>query len=151
VIGLSEDDARAELREARLNASVEEVPSLEPEGIVVNQSPGGGSTVRQGSFVSIYVSTGEIPSGALPNLTGLTFDEALEIVRSFELDTGVRVNLIQENTGTPDPALVGRIVNTNPPPASAVEGAVDVVAFIGVLEEAPPPKAPTTTAPPDDD
>jgi hypothetical protein len=61
------------------------------------------------------------------------------------------VNLIQENTGTPDPALVGRIVNTNPPPASAVEGAVDVVAFIGVLEEAPPPKAPTTTAPPDDD
>ena len=54
VVGLSEDDAEAELRQAKLNASVEEVPSLEPEGIVVNQSPGGGSTVRQGSFVTIY-------------------------------------------------------------------------------------------------
>ncbi|MET0566957.1 MAG: transglycosylase domain-containing protein [Acidimicrobiia bacterium] len=147
VIGLSEDDAEAELREAKLNASVEEVPSLEPEGVVVNQAPGGGSTVRQGSFVTIFVSTGEIPTGALPNLIGLTFDEALEIVRSFETDTGVRVNLIQENTGTPDPALVGRIVDTNPPPAAAVEGAVDVVAFVGVLKEPPPP----TTTPPGND
>ena len=153
VVGLSRESAASELRQAKLNASVEEVPSLEPEGIVVNQSPGGGSTVRQGSFVTIYVSTGEIPAGSLPNLTGLTFDEALEIVRSFELDTGVRVNLVQENAGTPDPALVGRIINTNPPPAAAVQGAVDVVAFVGVLEEAPPPppEAPTTTAPPDDD
>ena len=153
VVGLSEDDAEAELRQAKLNASAQEVPSLEPEGIVVNQSPGGGSTVRQGSFVNIYVSSGEIPTGALPNLSGLTFDEALEIVRSFELDTGVRVNLIQENIGTTDPALVGRIVTTNPPPATAVQGAVDVLALIGVLEEEPPPppKSPTTTAPPDDD
>jgi hypothetical protein len=46
---------------------------------------------------------------------------------------------------------VGRIVNTNPPPATAVEGAVDVVALVGVLQEEPPPEAPTTTAPPDDD
>ncbi len=151
VIGLTESDAEAELRQAKVNASVEPIPSLEPAGIVVNQSPGGGATVRQGSFVTIYVSTGEIPAGALPNLTGLTFEEALEIVRSFELDSGVRVNLVQQNTGTTDPAMVGRIVNTNPPPATAVQGAVDVVALIGVLQEAPPPTAPTTTAPPDDD
>ena len=93
VIGLSESDAEAELREAKLNASVEpRFRHWSQRAIVVNQSPGGGSTVRQGSFVTIYVSTGEIPTGALPNLTGLTFEEALEIVRSFELDTGVRVN-----------------------------------------------------------
>ncbi len=144
VIGLSEDDAAGELRQAKLNASAQPIPSLEPAGTVVNQSPGGGSTVRQGSFVTIYISTGEIPVGALPNLTGLTFDEAVEIVRSFELDTGVRINLTQQNTGTTDPALVGRIVNTNPPPATAVEGAVDVVALIGVLQQAPP-ESPTTT------
>ena len=153
VIGLSRDSAVSKLREAKLNALVQDVPSLEPEGTVVNQSPGGGSTVRQGSFVTIHVSTGEIPTGALPNLSGLTFDEALEIVRSFEDDTGVRVNLIQENIGTTDPALVGRIVTTNPPPATAVQGAVDVLALIGVLEEEPPPppESPTTTEPPDND
>ena len=140
VIGLTESDAEAELREAKLNATVEPVPSLEPAGIVVNQSVAGGATVRQGSFVTIYVSTGEIPVGALPNLSGLTFEEAIEIVRSFELDTGVRVNLIQQNTATADPAMVGRILTTNPPPATAVQGAVDVVALVGVAPgTAPPP------------
>ena len=58
------------------------------------------------------------------------------------------MNLIQENKGTPDPALVGRIVDTNPPPAAAVEGAVDVVAFVGVLQGSL--RAPTTTPPGND-
>ena len=107
VIGL---DARttheAELRQAKLER-------FRPSRSRHSSRPGPWSTshqavgprLRQGSFVTIYVSTGEIPAGALPNLTGLTFDEALEIVRSFELDTGVRVNLIQQNTGTTDPAI----------------------------------------------
>jgi beta-lactam-binding protein with PASTA domain len=118
---------------------------------VVNQSPGGGATVRQGSFVNIYVSTGEMPVGALPNLQGLTFDEALEIVRSFELESGVLINLIQAEIGTADPALVGRIVTTEPPPGTEVQGAIDVVARVGVLQEAPPPPAATTTVPADND
>jgi penicillin-binding protein 1A len=150
VIGEDESGAKAELREARLNASVEPVPSLEPAGTVVNQSPGGGATVRQGSFVTIYISTGEIPVGALPNLQGLTFDEALGIVRSFELDSGVLVNLIQAEAPTTDPAMVGRIVATEPPPGTPVEGAIDVVARVGVMQQAPPPASPTTTVPADD-
>jgi membrane peptidoglycan carboxypeptidase len=148
VIGEDESGAKAELREARLNASVEQVPSLEPAGTVVNQSPGGGATVRQGSFVTIYISTGEIPVGALPNLQGLTFDEAVDIVRSFELDSGVLVNLIQAEGPTTDPAMVGRIVSTEPPPGTEVQGAIDVVARVGVLQQAPP--AATTTVPDND-
>ncbi len=148
VIGLTESDAEAELREAKLNASASSIPSLEPAGTVVNQSPGGGATVRQGSFVNIYISTGEIPVGALPNLTNLTFDEALEIVRAFELETGVMVNLTQQEAPTPNQDLVGRIVTTTPAPAAQVTGAVDVIAFVGVLQEAPP--ATTTTVPAED-
>ncbi|HEU4914946.1 MAG TPA: transglycosylase domain-containing protein [Acidimicrobiia bacterium] len=152
VIGLDESGAKGELRQARLNASVEPVPSLEPAGTVVNQSPGGGATVRQGSFVTIFVSTGEIPTGAIPNLQGLTFDEALEIVRSFELDSGVRINLIQGEAPTTDPDLVGRIVATEPPPGTEVEGAIDVVARIGVFQEPPPPpRDSTTTSEPEKD
>ncbi len=152
VIGLDESGAKGELRQARLNASVEPVPSLEPAGTVVNQSPGGGATVRQGSFVTIFVSTGEIPTGAIPNLQGLTFDEALEIVRSFELDSGVRINLIQGEAPTTDPDLVGRIVATEPPPGTEVEGAIDVVARIGVFQEPPPPpRDSTTTSEPEND
>jgi membrane peptidoglycan carboxypeptidase len=145
VIGLPEDDAVAKLRGAKLNASVQRIPSLEPAGIVVRQSASGGSTVKQGSFVTIYVSTGELPSGPLPNLTGLTMDEALEIVSAFELDTGVRVSLSQQEVPTSNESLVGRIVDTDPPPASEVQGEVGVVVFIGVFEE-PPPET-TTTVP----
>jgi membrane peptidoglycan carboxypeptidase len=144
VIGLDESGAEAKLREARLNASVEPVPSLEPAGTVVNQSPGGGATVRQGSFVTIFISTGEMPVGAIPNLQGLTFDEAVEAARVFEAETGVRINLIQSQAPTTDPAMVGRILATEPPAGTPVQGAVDVVARVGVLQQ---PAPPTTTAP----
>jgi serine/threonine-protein kinase len=129
-----------------LNASVQRIPSLQPAGIVVRQSAAGGSTVKQGSFVTIYVSTGELPSGPLPNLTGLTMDEALEIVSAFELDTGVRISLSQQEVPTSNESLIGRIVDTDPPPASEVQGEVGVVAFIGVFQE-PPPETTTTTVP----
>jgi penicillin-binding protein 1A len=148
VVGLPEDAAKAELREAKLNASVEQIPSLEPAGIVVRQSVAGGATVKQGSFVTIYVSTGELPIGVLPNLTGLTIDEALEIVAAFELDTGVKINLIQQNQPTDNQTLIGRIVATNPPAATQVQGVIDVVALIGVAPGAPPPTTTTTTTTP---
>ncbi|HEX6147287.1 MAG TPA: transglycosylase domain-containing protein [Acidimicrobiia bacterium] len=144
VVGLPRDAAIAELREAKLNASVVDIPSLQPAGTVVRQSVGGGATVRQGSFVTIYVSTGELPVGPLPNLTGLTMEEAVEIMSAFELDTGVKANLTQQEIGTTNQALVGRIVQTNPPPATEVQGEINVIVFIGVLQGNPPP----TTAPP---
>jgi membrane peptidoglycan carboxypeptidase len=146
VVGLDQGSAEAELREAKLNAAAEPVPSLEPAGTVVNQAPGGGATVRQGSFVTIYVSTGELPVAPLPNLQGMTFDQAVEAVRAFETETGVRVNLIQSEAPTSDPAQVGIILATEPPPGTVIEGAVDVVARIGILAAAPP-----STEPPDTD
>jgi serine/threonine-protein kinase len=121
-----------------------EIPSLEPEGTVVNQSVEAGATVRQGSFVTIWVSTGEIPVGPMPDVTGMTFEEALDVVRDFELETGVKISLIQEKVGTTDQGLVGRIVETNPPAGADLEGSVQVVAFVGELVEAPT----TTTTPP---
>jgi penicillin-binding protein 1A len=139
VVGLTVGQAEARLREAKLNASVSEVPSLEPAGIVVSQSVAAGATVKQGSFITIYVSTGELPVGVLPNLTGLTVEEALEIIGTFEQETGVKVTLTTQPVATTNQSLVGRIVQTDPPPASNVQGSIQVVAFIGELPTAPPP------------
>jgi hypothetical protein len=75
-------------------------------------------------------------------------DEASEIVSAFELDTGVKVNLSQQEIATTNQSLVGRIVQTNPPPASEVQGVVDVVVFIGVLQGPQSPPTTTTTTPP---
>jgi beta-lactam-binding protein with PASTA domain len=73
----------------------------------------------------------------------------VDIVRSFELDSGVLVNLIQAEAPVTDPTLVGRIVATEPPPGTEVQGAIDVVARVGVQPGAAPPAA-TTTVPDDD-
>ncbi len=143
VVGLTVGQAKDKLAEAKINASVVEIASLEPKGTVVNQSVEAGATVRQGSFVTIWVSTGEIPVGALPDLAGLTVEEALDLIRDFELETGVRITLTQETVGTSNQDLVGKIVETNPPAGADLEGTAQVVAFIGEFEEPPP----TTTVP----
>jgi membrane peptidoglycan carboxypeptidase len=139
VVGLTLSEAKARLLEAKLNFTVQEIPSLEPEGIVVNQSVAAGATVRQGSFVTIWVSTGEIPIGNMPDLAGLTIDEAVELLTEFELETGVKVTLTEQKVPTSDKGMVGRIVETDPPAGAELEGAPQVVAFVGELA------APTTT------
>jgi penicillin-binding protein 1A len=137
VVGLQRSEAESRLREAKLNASVIAIPSLEPEGIVVNQSISPGSTVRQGSVVTIRVSTGETPVGAMPALIGLTVEEALDAIREFELDTGVKLSLVQQKTDVTDASQVDRIVSTNPAPGEPVEGTAQLVVFVGQLAPAP--------------
>ncbi|HEY4606308.1 MAG TPA: PASTA domain-containing protein, partial [Acidimicrobiia bacterium] len=144
VVGLTVSEAKGRLSDAKLNASVVEIASLEPEGIVINQSVEAGATVRQGSFVTIWVSTGETPVGALPDLAGLTIEEALDVIRDFELETGVKITLTQQKVGTTNQDLVGRIVETNPPAGANLEGTVQVVAFVGELQAA---TTTTTTVP----
>lgn len=146
VVGLTVSEAKSRLAEAKLNPSVIEIASLEPKGIVINQSVEAGATVRQGSFVSIWVSTGEIPIGDLPDLAGMTVEEALDVIREFELDTGLKITLTQQKVGTPSQDLVDRIIETNPPAGSSLEGSAQVVVFVGEFQE-PPPATTTTTVP----
>ncbi len=144
VVGLDRATAEKRLTEAKINTTVEEIASLEPVGTVVNQSVEAGATVRQGSFVTIWVSTGETPVGALPNMAGLTFEEALDVVRDFELETGVRITLVQQTAPTSDQGLIGKIVSTNPPAGTELEATAQVVAMVGA---APAPTTTTTTTP----
>ncbi|MCI0424376.1 MAG: PASTA domain-containing protein, partial [Actinobacteria bacterium] len=83
--------------------------------------------------VTIYVSTGQTPVGDLPNLIGMTFDEALAAIKVFELATGVRVNLFQQKVDVTDPAQVDRIVSTNPGPGTELTESATVTVFIGQL------------------
>jgi beta-lactam-binding protein with PASTA domain len=75
----------------------------------------------------------------MPDLAGLTIEEALDIIGDFELETGVRITLTQQKVGTTNQDLVGKIVETNPPAGTSLEGAAQVVAFVGELQQ------PTTT------
>jgi hypothetical protein len=61
------------------------------------------------------------------------------------LETGVRITLTQQRIGTSDQNLVGKVVETNPPAGAGLEGAAQVVAFIGEFQE--PTTTTTTTVP----
>ncbi len=134
VVGLSESAAEEKLtKDAKLNVTILEVPSLEPSGIVVAQSIEPGTTVDQGSVVTIYVSNGETPVTALPSMIGLTVEEALELAAELELETGVKLTLVPSSIETEDPNLVGKIAATNPPPGTEITASATISVLIGQL------------------
>jgi len=135
VISLTEGAAVNRLREAKLNVSVQEIASLEPEGIVVRQSIGGGATVDQGTTVTISVSNGEVPIGTLPRFTDMTYEEAVELAEEFSLETNVQLTLVQQEFELNDPNRVGVIVRTNPIPGTEIRESATVVVFVGVLSQ----------------
>jgi penicillin-binding protein 1A len=137
VVGLERGAAVSRLREAKLNSSVVEIASLEPAGLVVNQSVAPGATVSQGTVITIWVSTGETPVGEMPALIGMTVEDALVAIKAFELETGVKLSLVTQRTVVTDASLVDRIVSTDPAPGQPIEGTVQLVVFVGQLAAGP--------------
>ncbi|MDH4118148.1 MAG: transglycosylase domain-containing protein [Acidimicrobiia bacterium] len=136
VVGLDVNAARSELRRAKLGANVVEVPSLEPEGLVLAQAPGAGATVPQGTGVTIEVSTGIPPTGILPEVFTLTFEDALAALQAFSDEN--RLDLVFERASQPveDPALVGLVVGLRP----GVGTEVGYGATVAIVVGAPPPE-----------
>jgi penicillin-binding protein 1A len=136
VVGLEVGDATKLLKnEHQLSVEIIEIASLEPVGTVISQDLEPGASVAQGSLITIRVSTGETPVAPLISFIGLTFDQAIEAAQQFELDTGVKLSLFQEQVPVTDPALVGKIVSTNPNPGTQITESASVVLNIGELDE----------------
>lgn len=134
VVGLDRAEAVSRLKDAKLNVSVKEVPSVEPAGQVVAQSRAPGSSVPEGSGVGIHVSNGVPPTGKMPSFAGMTVDEALEAARVFEESTGVNLSVFTETTITDDPNLVNRVVSQTPAAGANLTGQGTVTIFIGELD-----------------
>jgi membrane peptidoglycan carboxypeptidase len=133
VVGLSKGAAVQELRvDAKLNVSAVDIPSLEPAGIVVRQSIAAGSTVPQGTTVTISVSNGETPVGVLPDFTGMTPEEAEEAADEFTAETNVALNLVTEEVPVQNEDKVGLIVGTNPPPGAEITASATIVLQVGI-------------------
>jgi penicillin-binding protein 1A len=133
VVGLEQSAAEKRLRDARLNITVEEIASLEPAGIVVNQSHEPGTTVTEGSTITIWVSTGETPVGTLPKLAGMTVEEASVALEEFEMATGVAVSWFQQKVPTNKQKDDGKVLSTTPVAGTVVEGSVQVILMVGEL------------------
>ena len=81
VVGLSEQEAVAALRQREFAPRIFDVPSSEPEGTVVAQAPQAGAEAPPDSRVRINVSTGEQSGGTterdVPSVVGLAQTPAL--------------------------------------------------------------------------
>ncbi|MPZ54771.1 MAG: PASTA domain-containing protein, partial [Acidimicrobiia bacterium] len=132
VVGLDSGSAAAELEAAGLNASISEAPSREPEGIVVGQEYAGGAQVEEGTTVTITVSNGEVPSGSMPDLVGLTQDEALAVLGDFQNNAGIRIEVFGREVPVDEPNQVGIVLAQTPSAGAAVNEGDRVVLDIGV-------------------
>ena len=75
VVGLNVGQAKANLKDSRLEAEVERTRDKAPAGEVIDQSPQGGSRVERGSSVTLTVSRGPALV-TVPEVVGLALDEA---------------------------------------------------------------------------
>lgn len=118
VVGMSAAAARRVLRAAGFSVAIADVPSDEPAGTVIAQSPPAGADLRKGSSVELRVSSGPADVD-VPDVTGMDLHAA-----TFQLENaGFEVRVIDEPTA--DPAQDGLVIRQTPAGASsATRGAV---------------------------
>jgi penicillin-binding protein 1A len=91
-------EAEELLEGAGLNLAVIEVEDYRPEGTIIGQDPEPGTRVPVGSIVFLQVSdgTGEVPE--VPDVVGLSEDEAIQVLE----DAGYRVEVLYRPTNQED-------------------------------------------------
>jgi beta-lactam-binding protein with PASTA domain len=82
--------------------------------------------------VTIWVSNGQIPAGALPSFIDMTPEGAAAAAEEFTQATNVLLTLVFEEAPTGSLGRVGKVLGTNPPPGTQITEAATVVLFVGV-------------------
>lgn len=129
VVGRTADEAGSILRRAGLQARVVQVPSDEPRGTVVAQSPSAGSQIARGERVRINVSNGEGAAEAqnveVPDVVGLAEADA---VGQLE-EAGFTVRIRREEVT--DPLQDGVVLEQEPAASSTAPRNSEVAITVG--------------------
>ena len=140
VVGKSEVDAAATLTKAGLEVGAKRVPSDQPDGTVVAQSPKAGEQAAKGTRVQINVSAGRTTTGGtttnattttqsatvtVPDLVGSTFADARRQLQ----DLGLKADRMDVPSGEP----YGNVVAQYPAPGSTAKkgGSIRVNVSVG--------------------
>ena len=113
VVGLTENEARAALDEAGLNAEEEQGPSRRQPGIIFKTDPEAGEEAEEGDTVTIFVSTGP-REVAVPDVIGLPLPEARERIEEEGLEVG-------DITRTPSEEEEGTVIGQEFPEDAQVQ------------------------------
>ena len=140
LVGQTLDDARAVATENGWELEVIEVrESGTVAGEIVTTEPPAGEDLEEGEILRVFVSLGE-PLVAVPDLTGLTVDEARATLESDGLLLGSTTAVSDEDIES------GLVVDTDLPPgvAEIEQGSeVDVLVSSGPSDRAIPPVPPS--------
>jgi serine/threonine-protein kinase len=100
VVGQSSSDATATLREAGFEVALVQVPSEEPEGTVVAQSPAAGEEAERGSEVRLNVAEAPPEPAVVPDVVGQPAAGAAEAFGAEGLRVSLRYVPSSEQAGT---------------------------------------------------
>jgi serine/threonine-protein kinase len=131
VVGQDQDEAASRLRNEGLGVIIRERASREQVDTVVDQSPGAGQQVDEGSTVTLYVSNGRLRE--VPDVIGLQQSEAEAELRDAGFSVGVRTRQVEEPDGE------GRVLSQTPSGGKERRRGDTVVITIGELAPAEPP------------
>jgi beta-lactam-binding protein with PASTA domain len=130
VTGQQLQSAVQQLEQAGLKASIAYVPSDQPFGAVVAQTPSSGASARSGSQVTVNVSTGrgQDPMETVPSVVGKRIPEALPALHA------VGLRLIVLKTPVEDQSQAGVIALETPLPGKQAPRNAQVLVYYGAYE-----------------
>jgi beta-lactam-binding protein with PASTA domain len=116
------------VRNAGFSATVHYVPSAEPRGTVVAQSPTGGTTAPTSAQVTINVSSGQHTEGVnVPSTLGMTIPQAVSTVQSAGL------HLVMLRRAVTDQSEAGKVVAQTPAAGQQVPKNSRIVVYMGAF------------------
>jgi beta-lactam-binding protein with PASTA domain/tRNA A-37 threonylcarbamoyl transferase component Bud32 len=119
VVGIRELKAKAKIQEAGLEPKVKRAASTEfDKGIVIDQSPEGGTRIQKGDQVTIIVSTG-VPKATVPDVVGMDYADAVGALNQANLQARKREVFSKKPKG--------QVVAQNPPSGEVVDEGTTVV------------------------
>jgi hypothetical protein len=124
--------ALQQLRNAGFQASVAYVPSSEPSGTVVAQSPAGGATAPASSHVTVNVSSGQAAGTeqTVPNTIGMTIPDAVAAVNQ----AGLRLVMLRRPVT--DQSQGGKVVAQTPSAGAHAPKSSQVLVYMGAYKGA---------------
>jgi len=127
VTGQQQEAAQRQLNGIGFKSRVVYVPSDQPQGAVVSQSPGGGSTVKVGTRITLNASLGPNPGAGqvVPKVIGLDPQTATARLVS----AGFRVQRLTQKTSVR--TLNGKIVDVQPAAGVRAPAGSPVTIYVG--------------------
>jgi beta-lactam-binding protein with PASTA domain len=124
VLRIQQSAAQRRLNGAGLRALVKYVPSQQPAGVVLGQSPAGGTKVKKGSRVRLGVSRGPNPTLTLvPNVVGKTKQAATSTLQN----AGFKVQVLAVS----NPSRRGMVVDEQPAGDTRAPDGSTITIYVG--------------------